>query len=97
MRIGYLLLLLLFSPLISTISFTSSSDPSAVNVPIGMGLAMGLAAIGAGIAVGLSGAAAMGIIAEKREAFSYALLIIALAEGIAIYGLLALFLIMSLK
>jgi F0F1-type ATP synthase membrane subunit c/vacuolar-type H+-ATPase subunit K len=32
-----------------------------------MGLAMGLAAIGAGIAVGLSGAAAMGIIAEKRE------------------------------
>lgn len=55
---------------------------------IGAGLAVGLAGIGAGVAVGMAGAAAIGVIAEKSEMFGRALIIIALGEGIAIYGLL---------
>ncbi len=52
------------------------------------GLAVGIASIGAGIAVGIAGAAAIGAISEKPEILGRALIIIGLAEGIAIYGLI---------
>jgi V/A-type H+-transporting ATPase subunit K len=50
--------------------------------------ATGLAAIGAGIAVASVGAAAVGAIAEKPELFGRMLILVGLAEGIAIYGLI---------
>jgi len=52
------------------------------------GLAVGIASIGAGIAVGIAGSAAIGAISEKPEILGRALIIIGLAEGIAIYGLI---------
>lgn len=55
---------------------------------IGAGIAVGLSSIGAGIAVGLTGAAAIGALAEKPQLMGKLLLIVGLAEGIAIYGLL---------
>jgi V/A-type H+-transporting ATPase subunit K len=55
---------------------------------LGAGLAVGLAGIGGGYAVGVAGAAAMSAIAEKREVSGMGLLIVAMGEGIAIYGLL---------
>lgn len=53
---------------------------------LGAGLAVGLAGIGGGYAVGVAGASAISAIAEKPEMSGNALLIVALGEGIAIYG-----------
>lgn len=49
-------------------------------------LAFGLGAIGAGIAIGNVGAAAMGAIAEKPQIAGQALIFVALAEGIVVFG-----------
>jgi V/A-type H+-transporting ATPase subunit K len=62
---------------------------------IGAALATGLAAIGAGIAVGIAGAAAIGTITEKPEVLGRTLIFVGLAEGIAIYGLIISFLILT--
>ncbi len=55
---------------------------------LGAGLAVGLAGIGGGYAVGVAGAAAISAIAENREMTGVSILLVALGEGIAIYGLL---------
>jgi V/A-type H+-transporting ATPase subunit K len=55
---------------------------------IGAGLAVGLAGVGAGIGVGIAGAAAISALVEKPEERIWYLIFIALAEAIAIYGLL---------
>jgi len=47
----------------------------------------GLAALGAGYAVAQVGTAALGALAEKPELFGRVLVMVGLAEGIAIYGL----------
>jgi len=62
---------------------------------LGAGTATGLAAIGAGIAVGMTGSAAIGAMAEKPELFGRSLVIVGLAEGIAIYGLIIAILILA--
>lgn len=53
---------------------------------IAAGLALGLAAIGAGYGIGQSGAAAMAAVVEKPQVRTTALIFVALAEAIAIYG-----------
>ncbi|MEM0458068.1 MAG: V-type ATP synthase subunit K [Sulfolobales archaeon] len=55
---------------------------------IGAGLAIGLAAIGAGLAIGIAGASGFSAMAEKPELFGRVFLIIVLAEGLGIYGLI---------
>jgi V/A-type H+-transporting ATPase subunit K len=70
-------------------------DEGAQNVALGAALAIGLASIGAGIAVGIAGAAAIGAIAEKPELLGRTLIIVGLAEGIAIYGLIISFMILT--
>ena len=64
-----------------------------LNSALGLGLlaaalATGLSALGAGYAVGTVGAAAVGALTEKPELLGRLLILIGLAEGIAIYGLL---------
>jgi V/A-type H+-transporting ATPase subunit K len=54
-----------------------------------------LAALGAGFAVAKVGAAAIGALAEKPELFGRLLIFVGLAEGIAIYGLIASILILN--
>ncbi len=49
-------------------------------------IAFGFGAIGAGIAIGSVGAAAMGAIAEKPEIAAQALIFVALAEGLVVFG-----------
>ena len=61
---------------------------------LGAGLAVGLAGIGGGYAVGVAGASAISAIAEKPEMSGNALLIVALGEGIAIYGFVVALLLM---
>ncbi|MDH3309657.1 MAG: ATP synthase subunit C [Gammaproteobacteria bacterium] len=57
--------------------------------------ATGLAALGAGVAVANVGAAAIGAITEKPELFGRVLILVGLAEGIAIYGLIVSILILN--
>ncbi|MCI8590241.1 MAG: hypothetical protein HFE77_05970 [Clostridiales bacterium] len=52
------------------------------------GLVTGLSCIGAGIAVSASASAAIGALSEKPEIFGKALIFVALAEGVALYGML---------
>jgi V/A-type H+-transporting ATPase subunit K len=53
---------------------------------IAAAIAFGLGAIGAGLAIGNVGAAAMGAVAEKPEVAGQALIFVALAEGLVIFG-----------
>ena len=62
---------------------------------LGAALATGLAALGAGITVASVGAAAIGAVAENPALFGRALIIVGLAEGIAIYGLITSILILN--
>jgi len=70
----------------------ASSD---IYASLGAGISTGFAAVGAGIAVSGTGAAAIGAVTEKPEAFGRALIFVGLAEGIAIYGLIISFLILN--
>ena len=53
---------------------------------IAAAVAFGFGAIAAGLAIGNVGAAAMGAVAEKPEIAGQALIFIALAEGLVIFG-----------
>jgi V/A-type H+-transporting ATPase subunit K len=53
---------------------------------IAAALAFGLGAVGAGIAIAHVGAAAMGAVAEKPQIAGQALIFVALAEGIVVFG-----------
>ena len=73
-------------------SDTKAIEQSGTNASVqGIGLvaaaiAFGFGALGAGIAIGNVGSAAMGAIAEKPELASQALIFIALAEGLVVFG-----------
>lgn len=97
---GYNLLLVLFGIGLAAVWFASPSTALAAGVAqeaaqdaniyakLAAGLATGLGSIGAGIAVSGTGAAAVGAIAEKPEAFGRSLIFVGLAEGVALYGLI---------
>lgn len=53
---------------------------------IAAAIAFGFGAIGAGIAIAYVGSAAMGAIGEKPEIAGQALIFIALAEGLVVFG-----------
>ena len=53
---------------------------------ISAAVAFGLGAIGAGIAIAHVGAAAMGAVAEKPQIAGQALIFVALAEGLVVFG-----------
>ncbi|MFI9025185.1 ATP synthase subunit C [Streptomyces sp. NPDC053560] len=54
---------------------------------IGAAIAVAGASIGAAIAVAYTGAAALAVMSERPDLFGRAMVIVGLAEGIAIYGL----------
>ena len=62
---------------------------------ISAALSTGLAALAAGFAVARVGSGAIGAIAEKPELFGRVLVLVGLAEGIAIYGLIVSILILN--
>ena len=71
-------------------------DPEAVRWGFASAaLAAGLAALGAGYAVANVGTAALGALAEKPDLFGRVLVMVGLAEGIAIYGLIVSILILN--
>jgi len=80
-----------------------AAEPAAPALPEGAvqwgfvaaALATGLSSLGAGIAVASVGSAAIGALAEKPELLGRTLIMIGLAEGIAIYGLIVSILILN--
>ena len=74
---------------------TTEDDSNDIEGDIGMigvGLALGLAAIGAGFSQAAIGSAAVGMLAEDGSKFGVALIFTALPESIVILGALPLFL-----
>jgi V/A-type H+/Na+-transporting ATPase subunit K len=67
---------------------TAAAHNSSGDAFIGAGIAVAGSTIGAGIAVSYTGAATLAAIAEKPEMLGRSLVIVGLAEGIAIYGLI---------
>lgn len=84
---------------------TAAESAQAAAVPLPEGavqwgflsaaLAAGLSSLGAGIAVASVGSAAIGALAEKPELLGRTLILVGLAEGIAIYGLIVSILILN--
>ena len=62
---------------------------------ISAALAAGLSTLAAGYAVAMVGSAAVGALAEKPELLGRVLILVGLAEGIAIYGLIVAILILN--
>jgi len=66
---------------------TAAGHTSSWAALLGAGIAVAGSTIGAAIAVAYTGAAALAAVSEKPEMFGRSLVIVGLAEGIAIYGL----------
>jgi V/A-type H+-transporting ATPase subunit K len=67
---------------------TAVTAKSSGDAFIGAGIAVAGSTLGAGVAVSYTGSAALAAIAEKPEMLGRSLVIVGLAEGIAIYGLI---------
>jgi V/A-type H+-transporting ATPase subunit K len=67
---------------------TSPANYDRVAIAIAAALSIGLPAIAAGLAISSVGSAAISALAEKPETFFRSFLIVALAEALAIYGLI---------
>ena len=62
---------------------------------IGAAIAVAASALGAGIAIAYAGSAALAAISERPELFGRAMVVVGLAEGVAIYGLIVAVLILG--
>lgn len=84
---------LLVAGLVPDIAFASGeTTKQAASQGNGLGylaaaISTGLAAVGAGIGVGQAGSAAIGAISEDASILGKTLIVLGLAEGVAIYGL----------
>jgi V/A-type H+/Na+-transporting ATPase subunit K len=66
----------------------AGSGTNSTGALIGAAIAVAASTIGAGIAVAYVGSAALAAMSERPELFGRAMVIVGLAEGIAIYGLI---------
>ncbi len=71
----------------AAVAAASATGPNT-GALIGAGIAVAGSTFGAGIAVAYTGAAALAAMSERPEIFGRAMVIVGLAEGIAIYGLI---------
>jgi len=85
----------IFSSRVFASDVQQSSDMATAAAFIGAALVTGLGAIGTGIAVSHTAAAAIGAISENESNFGKSMIFVAMAEGIAIYGLLISFMILG--
>jgi len=82
------------APAAAAVPSSLSSDAWSMGL-IGAALATAASSLGAGFAVARVGSAAVGALAEKPELFGRLLILVGLAEGIAIYGLIVSILILN--
>lgn len=66
----------------------TGTQPANWAALLGAAIAVAGSSIGAGVAVAYTGAAALAAISERPELFGRAMVIVGLAEGIAVYGLI---------
>ena len=83
-----------------TVTANAASDAAASCLATGLGyigaaLVTGLSGIGSGIAVASSASAALGAISEEGSLFGKSMIFVAMAEGIALYGLIISFMILG--
>lgn len=77
---------------------TSTSDPVTAgrgSAFLAAGIAVAASSLGAGIAIAYSGSAALAALSEQPNLFGRAMVVVGLAEGVAIYGLIVAVLILS--
>ncbi len=67
---------------------TTSGPYDRIGIALGAGIAVGLSALAAGFAISAVGSAAVSALAEKPDTFFRSFLVVALAEALAIYGLI---------
>jgi V/A-type H+-transporting ATPase subunit K len=79
----------------ATAAADSTSDSSSWAALLGAAIAVAGSSIGAAIAVAYTGAAALATMSERPELFGRAMVIVGLAEGIAIYGLIVAIILMG--
>jgi V/A-type H+/Na+-transporting ATPase subunit K len=72
----------------ATLTAAGTAGGSGAAALIGAAIAVAGSTIGAGIAVAYVGAAALAVMSERPELFGRSMVIVGLAEGIAIYGLI---------
>jgi V/A-type H+/Na+-transporting ATPase subunit K len=72
----------------NTTPTTTTGQYDRLGIALSAGLAIGLSGLGAGLAISAAGSAAISALAEKPETFFRSFLIVALAEALAIYGLI---------
>jgi V/A-type H+/Na+-transporting ATPase subunit K len=72
----------------SAATAAATTAPASSAALLGAAIAVAGSTIGAGIAVAYAGAAALAAMSERPEVFGRAMVIVGLAEGIAIYGLI---------
>jgi len=96
-HLKFLVMLLVLSIFSVTPAFAQeeTSDISDVSKFLGAAAAFSTAAIGAGLAVGKAGSAGLAAAAEKPELKTTAIIITALGEAIAIYGIVVAILILG--
>jgi V/A-type H+-transporting ATPase subunit K len=73
---------------VATAAAQSSGTSATWAALLGAAIAVAGSSIGAAIAVAYTGAAALAAMSERPELFGRAMVIVGLAEGIAIYGLI---------
>jgi len=71
----------------STLVAQAAEEPNSAAL-IGASIAVAGSTLGAAIAVAYTGAAALAAMSERPELFGRSMVIVGLAEGIAIYGLI---------
>ena len=81
-------------------TMTAHAAAGGADLATGMGymslmLVTGLSGIGSGIAVASSASAALGAISEDGSLFGKSMIFVAMAEGIALYGLIISFMILG--
>ncbi|SCP96418.1 ATP synthase subunit C [Anaerobium acetethylicum] len=79
--------ILFFGGNVQAAETTATASVSGLGL-IAAALSTGLSCIGAGIAVATAASAALGALSEDSSIFGKSLIFVALAEGVAIYGLI---------
>jgi V/A-type H+/Na+-transporting ATPase subunit K len=93
--VGVTFLLLQMAPAAAQVAAPAANAAVAPWAVMAAAIAAGLATLAAGYAVAVVGSAAVGALAEKPELLGRVLILVGLAEGIAIYGLIVAVLILN--
>ncbi len=75
-------------PQVTPIQVTTANPYDRLGIAVAAGVAVALSTLGAGLAISAVGSAAISALAEKPETFFRSFLVVALAEALAIYGLI---------